>query len=120
MVFPKIKKGGMGIGGSAGKGILYEKGIKSGYIKVKQLTVGFQLGIQAFSEVIFFQNKETLENFKKGKVKLSAQASAILIKKGIAKNSIFKNGMAVFVKPIKGVMYEATLGGQKFSYLPIL
>jgi lipid-binding SYLF domain-containing protein len=119
VVFPKIRKGGMGIGGGAGKGKLFENGKYIGDVKVKQLTVGFQLGVQAFSEIIFFKDKLDLENFKRGNFELGAQASAVAIKKGVAKSTSYNNGVAVFVKPLKGLMYEATVGGQKFKFIPM-
>ncbi len=118
VVFPKIRKGGMGVGGSAGKGKLFEKGKYIGDVKVKQLTVGFQLGVQAFSEIIFFKDKLDFLNFKRGNFEFGAQASAVAIKKGVAKSTSYNNGVAVFVKPLKGLMYEATIGGQKFKFIP--
>ena len=85
---------------------------------ITQLNVGPQLGGQSFSEIIFFKGREELDNFKKGNYELNAQVSAIVVTTGMTTNIDYSNGVAVFVLPKAGVMAEATLGGQKFSYNP--
>ena len=135
-IFPTIGKGGFGIGGSYGEGSVFKQGKKTGTTKMAQVTIGFQLGGQAFSEVIFFENKATYNKFISGNFEFSAQASAVAINAGAnAKTSttgtsagaaispdknqqegIYQNGMATFTYIKGGLMYEAALGGQKFSF----
>ncbi|MBE9534319.1 MAG: hypothetical protein IMF03_04900 [Proteobacteria bacterium] len=118
IVFPGIGKGGFIIGGGHGDGWVYEKGRHIGRASMTQLTVGAQIGGQSFSEIIFFENKKTLDDFKKGNWELSAQASAIIVKEGASKDSSYDHGVAVFTMPKKGAMAEASVGGQKFKYTP--
>ena len=118
IVFPGIGKGGFIIGGGHGDGWVYEKGKHIGRASVTLLTVGAQIGGQSFREIIFFENKKTLDDFKKGNWELSAQASAIMVKQGASKDSSYDHGVAVFTMPRKGAMAEASVGGQKFKYTP--
>ncbi|MBI5462366.1 MAG: lipid-binding SYLF domain-containing protein [Gammaproteobacteria bacterium] len=115
-VFPTVGKGGMGIGGAYGKGEVYERGTQAGTSSVTQLTIGFQLGGQAYSEIIFFKDKTTLDNFKSGNFEFSAQASAVAITAGASADADYSNGVAIFTLAKGGLMYEASVGGQKFSY----
>jgi lipid-binding SYLF domain-containing protein len=118
IVFPGIGKGGFIIGGGHGDGWVYEKGTLIGRATVTQLTVGAQIGGQSYREIIFFADKKTLDDFKKGNWELSAQASAIMVKEGASKDSSYDHGVAVFTMPKKGAMAEASVGGQKFKYTP--
>jgi lipid-binding SYLF domain-containing protein len=118
IVFPGIGKGGFIIGGGHGDGWVYEKGRHIGRATVTQLTIGAQIGGQSYSEIIFFEDKKTLDDFKKGNWELSAQASAIMVKQGASKDSSYDHGVAVFTMPKKGAMAEASVGGQKFKYTP--
>jgi lipid-binding SYLF domain-containing protein len=115
-VFPSVGKGGMGIGGAFGRGQVHEKGALVGYTTLTQATIGFQWGGQAYREVIFFENKAALDHFRSGTYELGAQASAVAATTGASADARFKNGVAVFTAPIGGLMYEATVGGQKFAY----
>jgi len=118
-VFPDVYKGGIiMLGGGHGKGYVYELNTLVGHSTITQLNVGPQLGGQSFSEIIFFKNKEYFDNFKNGNFELNAQVAAILVTTGMTTNIDFSNGVAVFVLPKAGVMAEATVGGQKFSYQP--
>lgn len=117
-VFPTVGKGAMGIGGAHGKGVVYEKGKPVGETSLTQLTIGFQLGGQAYSEIIFFKDKKTLDDFKKGNFELGAQASAVAITAGASADVNYEKGVAVFTMAKGGLMYEASVGGQKFSYTP--
>lgn len=117
-VFPTVGKGGIGIGGAYGKGEVYERGRLVGYSSLTQVTIGFQLGGQAYSEIIFFKDKRTLDHFKSGNFEFSAQASAVAVTAGAAANADYSNGVAIFTLAKGGLMYEATVGGQKFSYTP--
>ena len=117
-VFPSIGKGGFGIGGAYGKGTLYENGILVGDAKMTQVSVGFQWGGQSYSELIVFENKKALELFKSSRLELAAQASAIAVTAGVSADVPYTNGVAVYTLPKAGLMYEATVGGQKFKYFP--
>jgi lipid-binding SYLF domain-containing protein len=118
VIFPNVGKGGIGVGGAAGGGIAYEGGKAVGKAKMRQVSVGFQFGGQAYREVIFFENKAEFDRFKEGNYEFAAQASAIAVNKGASANVNYKNGVMVFTQEKKGVMYEASIGGQKFSFEP--
>jgi len=137
-VFPTIGKGGMLVGGAYGKGRVYTGGNHVGDTSMTQLTVGFQLGGEAYSQIIFFEDKRSFDEFTSGNFEFSATASAVAITAGASaaatttgssagasggkndattKGSYYK-GMAVFTVAKGGLMYEASIGGQKFSYTP--
>jgi len=135
-VFPTIGKGGVGVGGAYGEGRVYEKGKLIGSTSMTQLSVGFQLGAQGFSQIIFFENQAALQKFTQGEFEFGAEASAVAItlaagakagttgatagasvEKDKAKNlGNYVNGMVVFTLVKGGLMYEATVGGQKFKF----
>ena len=135
-VFPTIGKGGIGVGAAHGSGHVYEQGKRIGRITMNQLSVGFQLGGKAFSEIIFFKDKAALDEFTSGHFEFSADAGAIAIttsanvsvgttgadaggslsKNDAATAGEFTKGMAVFTIAKGGLMYNATVAGQKFSY----
>ncbi len=117
-VFPTIGKGGVGVGGAYGKGVLYESGAMVGYCDMTQGTVGLQLGGQTYTEIIAFQSREALDRFKGGKFSFEAQATAVALKSGAAANASFTNNVAVFTTDEAGLMVEASIGGQGFSYQP--
>jgi lipid-binding SYLF domain-containing protein len=119
VVFPKIAKGAAGIGAANGEGVVFEQGVAVGTSEMTQITVGLQLGGQSYSEFIFFQDKAHLDVFKGGNMEFAANASAVAVKSGAAASNDFSNGMAVFTMPRAGLMFEASIGGQKFSYRPI-
>ena len=116
VIFPNVGKGGFVVGGASGMGIVYEKGNKVGHAKLKQLSIGFQAGGQAYREVIFFETKTDLDRFKSGNFEFSAQASAVVVSTGISADAKYSEGVSVFTMPKGGLMYEASIGGQKFSY----
>lgn len=117
-VFPTVGKGGFGIGGAYGEGIVFRGGNAIGETSLTQLTIGFQLGGQAYREIIFFRDKATLRAFQQGSFELSAQASAVAATFGASADADFENGVAVFTLVKGGLMYEASVGGQKFGYEP--
>jgi len=139
-VFPTIGKAGIGIGGAHGKGKVYKQGAAIGDSKMTQVTVGLQLGGQAYSQIIFFENENALKDFTSGNFEFSAQATAVAITAGASaeantgggtaagasggKNDAstvsrgYRKGMAIFTVAKGGLMYEAALGGQKYSYTP--
>ncbi len=117
-VFPTIAKGGFVVGGAGGEGILFVGGHPVGKSSVGQASVGFQLGGQTYSEIIFFENAATLNAFKKGNFALAAQASAVALSAGAAASANYENGVAIFTATKTGLMYEASVGGQKFGFTP--
>jgi lipid-binding SYLF domain-containing protein len=118
VVFPGIGKGGLGVGGAHGTGVLFEDGVPTGKVTMNQVTIGAQAGGQEFSEVIFFQTPQVLADFRQGKVKMSAEVSAVALSAGAAAKAKFTNGVAVFTQMKGGLMAEASIGGQKFKYEP--
>ena len=115
-VFPNIAKAGLGIGGARGNGEVFEDGKVIGSTTVTQLSFGFQLGGQAFSQIIFFQNKRDIDRFTDGNFEFGASASAALITEGANASVDYTNGVAVMTFSKGGLMYEASIGGQKFTY----
>jgi len=137
-VFPTIGKGGIGIGGAHGSGHVYEKGAYVGDASMTQVTVGFQFGGQAYSQIVFFQDKRAFDEFTSGRFEFGAQATAVAITAGASAQAgtggtgagasgtpdnartagEYQHGMAVFTVAKGGLMYEASIGGQKFGYKP--
>jgi lipid-binding SYLF domain-containing protein len=138
-VFPLIGKGGYVIGGAHGQGRVYRAGTHVGDTVMNQVTVGFQLGGQAYSQVIFFENKRAFDEFTSGNFEFGAQATAVAITAGASvqggttgssanasgtQNHVkqapaqYHNGMAVFTITKGGLMYEASIGGQHFDFRP--
>jgi lipid-binding SYLF domain-containing protein len=115
-VFPEVGKGGLVVGGAYGRGELYEKGQFVGYTDLSQGSVGFQAGGQSYAELIVFESESALMKFKAGNYALSAQASAVALKAGAAAQANFKDGVAIFTFTNAGLMYEATVAGQKFNF----
>jgi lipid-binding SYLF domain-containing protein len=116
VVFPSVAKGGLGIGGAHGVGILFENGAAVGKVTMSQISVGAQAGGQEFSQIVFFDVSNALAELKAGKASLSGDLSAVALKQGAAANARFKNGVAVFTATKGGLMLEASVGGQKFEY----
>ncbi len=116
VIFPNVGKAGFGIGGAAGNGVVYEKGKIIGMAKLSQLSIGFQAGGQAYREVIFFESKNNLERFKSSQFEFSAQASAVAVTAGASANVKYAEGVLVFTALKGGLMYEASVGGQKFKF----
>jgi lipid-binding SYLF domain-containing protein len=137
-VFPTIGKGGVGIGGAYGKGKVYEHGKYIGDTSMTQVSAGLQLGGQAFSQIIFFEDDRALKEFTGANFEFGAEASAIAItaaagaqatttgasagasagKSDATTKGKYHKGMAIFTVAKGGLMYQATVGGQKFSYKP--
>jgi len=116
VIFPNIGKGAIGIGGAAGNGTVFEKGTAIGSAKMKQVSVGFQFGGQVYREVIFFETKDALDHFKENKVEFTGQVSAVAAKSNASANAKYRDGVLVFTEGKNGLMLEASIGGQKFSY----
>lgn len=119
VVFPQVGKGGLVVGGAYGRGIVYDtNGVAIGYSDISQGTVGLQAGGQTFAEIIAFETARDLDRFKAGKFTFNANASAVALKSGAATTAKYTDGVAIFVDPIGGLMAEASVGGQSFTYLP--
>ena len=138
VIFPTVGKGGIGVGGAHGSGWGFRRGKFDGTSKMTQVTIGFQLGGQAFSQIIFFETETDFNRFTTGNFELGAQASAVALTAGAnaqastsgganaganagASNSsqaktTYADGIAIFTVAKGGLMYEASVGGQKFSY----
>ena len=116
-VLPKIFKGAFLIGGAYGKGEVYEKGSMVGYCDMSQATIGFSFGGEFFREIVFFKSKYDLDRFKTDEFTFSAQVTGVALTAGAAAKADYQSGMAVFVMPEKGLMVDASLGGQKFNYV---
>jgi lipid-binding SYLF domain-containing protein len=138
-IFPTVGKGGIGIGGAFGQGRVYRGGQHIADTSVTKVSFGLQLGGQAFSELILFRNADALEEFSSGKFAFGAEASAVALTAGAqaGANSMgasasasdskpggsaageWNGSMAVFVLAKGGLMYEASVGGQGFTYTPV-
>lgn len=118
-VFPDIGKAGLGVGGSYGRGEVFEAGKKIGYADVVKGTIGLQIGAQNFSELVVFLNQKNLDAFKRSEMELSADVSAVAIKSGAAAAADHGKGVVVFVRTKGGLMAEASVGGQKFNFKPL-
>ena len=115
-IWPNVGKGGFVIGGGGGGGSVYEKGERIGSSKLSFVSVGAQIGGQSFSEILFFKDKAALDNFKRGNFEFGAQVSAVAAKDGVATGTNYDSGVAVFTLPKKGLMAEASVSGQKFTF----
>jgi lipid-binding SYLF domain-containing protein len=118
-LFPKVGKGGFVFGGAHGRGLVYEKGRLVGEARITQVTFGAQLGGQQFAELIFFETPERMAEFKNGKLALGAHLSAVAAAEGASKEARYVDGVLVFVRATQGLMFEASVGGQKFRFKPI-
>lgn len=118
-VFPTVGKGGFFLGGGYGTGVVYEQGKLVGHATLIKLTVGAQIGAQAFSEILFFQDKAAMDAFKAGNLIFESQVTAVIATQRATKGYTFNNGVAGFSLPRVGAMAEATVGGQQFRFDPI-
>jgi lipid-binding SYLF domain-containing protein len=115
-VFPRVAKAGMGIGGAHGKGIVIQGGNTIGQATLTQFTIGFQFGGQVYAELIFFRDQTALDDFKQSNYEVGAQISAVAVKAGASAEADFNSGVVIFTIAEGGLMYEASVGGQKFNY----
>jgi len=116
-VLPKVFKGAFWFGGAYGKGEVYEQGKMVGYCSMSQATLGFSLGGEYFREIVFFRDKTDLDVFKAEEYTFSAQVTGVAVTAGAAAKADYQSGMAVFVTTDKGLMVDASLGGQQFKYV---
>ncbi len=115
-VFPRVGKAGIGIGGARGKGLVIQGDKTIGRASLTQITIGFQLGGQVYSEYVFFRDQTALDDFKRGNFELGAQVSAVAVTAGASADADYSKGVAVFTIAEGGLMYEASVGGQKFKF----
>ena len=115
-VFPKVGKGGIGIGGAHGKGLVIQGDNTVGKTSLSQITIGFQLGGQVYSEFIMFKDQTAFDHFTRGNFEMGAQVSAVALTLGASADANYDGGVAVFTIAEGGLMYEASIGGQKFKY----
>ena len=118
-VFPSIGKGAIGIGVAEGRGQVFEKHSLIGEAKMTQVTVGAQLGGQSYSEVIFFETKAVLDDFKDGKTTLAAGVSAVAAADGVTADAKYRQGVQVYTLNRNGLMFQASVGGQHFTFTPL-
>jgi lipid-binding SYLF domain-containing protein len=115
-IFPNVAKGGLIVGGAGGSGFLFVHGKAVGKTTLSQVTIGAQVGGQAYYEIIYFETEEAVAAFKKGQWTMAAQVSAVALSSGASANAKYKDGVAVFTLTKAGAMAEASVGGQKFTY----
>lgn len=118
-IFPDVGKGGVGIGGAYGRGVVYENGLPVGFAELNQASIGFQLGGQTYIELLVFQDEDAVSRFKAGNFDLGADASAVALTAGAGAAARFEKGVAIFTMPKGGAMFEASVNGQKFNYEPM-
>jgi len=118
-VFPNVGKGAYIVGAAYGRGELYEGGDLVGHCSLSQGTVGAQIGGQSYAEVIFFNERKPLDDFKRGAFEFSGQVSAVAIEAGKSADVDYQNGVAIVTRANGGLMAEASVGAQKFSFDPL-
>lgn len=137
-IFPTIGEGGFVVGAAGGKGEVFIHGQQIGEATLAEASVGFQAGGQAFSEIIFFEDKRSADEFESGNFEFGADAKVVAITAGADVSAAtngqqagvsggekdartvghYYKGMAVFTIAKGGLMYQAAVSGQKFSYKP--
>ena len=118
-VMPKIVKGAFIVGGASGSGEVFEQGKMVGYCRMDQATLGFSIGGESFQEIIFFEDMTDLYVFMTEGYTFSAQVTTVAMSAGTAAKTDYNAGMAVFIMTDTGLMVDASVGGQKFHYVPI-
>jgi len=119
VIFPQVFKAAFVGGGASGRGEVYEQGRLVGYSRLSQASIGFSFGGEYFREAIFFRDKADLDKFKSEEYTFAAQVTGVALSEGVAAKADYKDGMAVFVMADKGLMADASLGGQKFTFVPL-
>jgi len=115
-VFPTVGKGAIGIGGAHGKGLVIANDKAVGKTSLSQVTVGLSLGGQKYAQFIFFKDETALGHFQRGNWEMGAQASAVAVTAGASADANYDQGVAVFTNIGGGLMADASVGGQKFTY----
>ena len=136
-LFPTIGKAGFVVGGAYGEGRVYTQDGYYGDTTMTQATIGFQLGGAGFSQVVFFEDKYAFAAFVRGNFEFGADVEAVALTASLkasantagssvtasgGKNNArigasgYNRGMATYTITKGGLMYEASVGGQKFSF----
>jgi lipid-binding SYLF domain-containing protein len=139
-VWPRIARGGLGIGAATGRGQVYVNGEVVGFSRLVDVTIGFQAGGQAYKQIIFFQDDRAYQDFTSGNFEFDAAASAVAVTASAQANAGtsgsqgsassggsantaagagYYKGLQVFTMAIGGLMYQATIGGQKYNFTPV-
>ncbi len=117
-VFPNVGAGGFIVGGEYGRGVVFRNGNVLGYASLKSASVGLEAGGQTFDELILFQDSAALDRMINQGLSFTGQAEGTALKAGTAQQVAFRNGIAVFIRPIGGLMANVSIGGQSISYVP--
>src|SRR5450432_303143 len=136
-VFPTVGSGAFVVGGAYAKGRVYVHGVHTGNVTMAQVSVGFQAGGKAYSEIIFFEDKRARDEFESGNFEFGADVSVVAVTAGAnagaatngasagvsvgqndatTRGRLYQKGMAVFTVAKGGLMYSASIAGQKFTY----
>jgi lipid-binding SYLF domain-containing protein len=118
-IFPNVGKGGFIVGGAHGTGCVFQNGQVIGQARMTQATIGAQAGGQSYSELIVFQDQTALDSFKSGGWEMRAGVSGVAAAQGASQVARFNQGVAVFTLARRGLMGEAAVGGQRFSFTPM-
>ena len=119
VVFPSVGSAGLVVGGSWGRGVVFEQGKQIGFADMTQANVGLTAGGQRFRQLIVFQDEPSLTRFKQNQLTLDANLSAVALTTGAAGAANYRKGVAVFVQPIGGFMVSLNVGGQQFRFQPL-
>jgi len=136
-VLPSVKEGAFGLGGARGKGRVYVGDLYVGDTTMTQVSLGFQIGIQAYRQIIFFEDERAFRDFTSGSFEFGAETSMVFVTAGASAAAGssganagvgdarggttvggYHKGMAVFAVTKGGGMVELSIGGQTYSYRP--
>jgi lipid-binding SYLF domain-containing protein len=139
-VWDRIARGGLGVGAATGRGQVYRGGQVTGFSRLIDVTFGFQAGGQAYKQIIFFEDERAYNEFTSGNYQIDATASAVAVTasaqatagtqssqasagtsgaEGTGTVAGYHRGLQVFTMAIGGLMYQATIGGQKYNFTPV-
>ncbi|HEX6273683.1 MAG TPA: hypothetical protein VFZ53_11600 [Polyangiaceae bacterium] len=119
VVIPTVGEGGFIIGGGHGQGEAFEAGGKYvGRVTVNEVSIGAQVGGQSYSQLIFFETPVDFTRLKDNAFQFTGEVLAIAADQGAAKNAAFKDGVATFILPKKGLMASASVAGQQLDFSP--
>ena len=140
VVWDRIARGGFGIGGATGRGQVYVDGEVKGFSRLIDVSIGFQFGGQVYRQIVFFEDQSAYDDFTDGNFEFDAQASAVAVTASAQASSgtqgsqasvaaassgelsgdeTYYNGMRVFTMTVGGLMYQATIAGQRYNFRPL-
>lgn len=117
-ILPSVGAGAIGIGGASGRGEVFRQGHLLGYCKMTQVNIGAQIGGQSFAELILFRDQYALTRFETGQTTFDARATAVAAASGAGTAANYQYGVIVFTLPLDGLMVQAAIGGQHFTFAP--